>query len=145
MGESAPTAQLASLPKPPAAYVCSKCGDDLDEQRCRQCVKGGGRYICKRCGVKDVQIAQMGGRETLNSLFKDLSEAEQKAFWQRAGQTKDSKALKEMVDTMVESKHSEGTVVVEGGTYQPLSWFRKNGYNTKKVKMHCRKTMKHAV
>ena len=108
-------------------------------------MKGGGRYICKRCGVKDVQIAQMGGRETLNQLFKDLSEAELKAFWQRAGQTKDSKALKAMVDTMVESKHSEGTVVVEGGTYQPLSWFKKNGYNTKKVKKHCRKTMKHPV
>ena len=105
MGESAPSAEPAPFPAQPVAYVCSKCGEELHPQRLRQCVKGSGRFICKRCGVKDVQIAQMGGRETLNQLFLDMSEAELKAFWQRAGQTKDSKELKVMADTMLESKH----------------------------------------
>jgi len=127
------------------APKCGRCRCTLQEGRWQFRHKSKPVYRCNTCNVKAVQISQNNMTESVNRIVAGFSEDAVAAFFGEVNQTKDTKELKKVVEEALEEGHKTGKLTTEGGSYQPLSWYRRQGYSAKKIKAGCIDCMAHPV
>ena len=124
-------------------FRCKKCKrqvqpEDLPGDRLPA---EGGLIICKPCLSKTATLSKMFGKWPIPD-FDELPDEEQAEFW-RAGNTRKD-LLNQLTKSVSEVTEKTKTNSVNG-TYYPLSWYEKNGFDVEKIKKNCTDTEEHAV
>ena len=123
---------FASLPL--LTPMCGKCGRELVPIATRVKAKAGehsiGRLKCGPCNSRHVQAVTLFG-EWPTAAFLAQSAEQQTKFWTEEGKT--SKELEANVLKNVIRKDVQRRTAENKGTYQPLSWYKNNHYDTDKI------------
>ena len=124
---------------------CGRCRAPLDMQRCQISGKSQASWRCNKCNIKAVQASQHGLGNNINTIVGNLSDDQVAEFWQSVNATPSAHKLKELIDDRLEQSHAAGKIASEKGTYQPLKYYKKIGYDTKMIKEHCTDTREHPL
>ena len=123
---------FASLPL--LTPMCQKCGREVEPIATRLKAKAGeqsiGRWKCGPCNSRHVQAVTLFG-EWPTAAFLAQSTEQQTKFWTEEGKT--SKELEANVLKNVIRKDVQRRTAENKGTYQPLSWYKNNHYDTDKI------------
>ena len=69
--------------------------------------------------------------------YKELTEEEQQAFWKRLRETNGLNHVQKLVEETITISKVDQTGNKTKGEYLPLSVYRKQGWNTKRIKKRC--------
>ena len=121
---------------------CSKCRQEVDVLRVQLTGKKQGVWKCNKCNTKHVQLVRIFGGWP-SQAFKDLSEAEQEAFW--AATTSSAAEVQQQVQEFMKKRRVEMAESDIGGTYLPLSVYKMQGYDTEAIEANCKDKREHSV
>jgi len=124
---------------------CGRCQLHLDLDKSQLTRKTKGSWRCNKCNLKAVQASQHGLGHMINTCLTNLDPEETTKFWQDVNATKSAHKLKDFIDNTIESSHAAGKITTDGGTYQPLRYYQKLGYNSKRIKRLCTDTRDHPI
>ena len=95
--------------------------------------------VCKVCNCKRTTIYRNKDQVGWPPKGFDVLNAEKKReFWNSVKETKDTKHLLEVTKEYVDVFKTSTKASVSHGEYQPIGWYKKQGYNTKRIKSKCK-------
>ena len=134
--ETVPTYLPLPLPNAPS---CGRCRRPLEiEKKVQITGKCSGSFRCSACNTKGVQLSRSGKWADLQKSFKGMSKEDITGFWKSIGDKTSQGDVNKAVDDFLISRFEDTDLNSNLGYYQPLSWYKKQGYNTKKLKLHCK-------
>ena len=136
------------LPNQNDVLRCSKCKTAIDDEQTNLRIKGKCRaqFVCKVCNCRTVQMYQVGDVKEFKKKLQTFTEEQQTDFWASLGEeglTKEQ--LKEKMDHFMEKFHLEQQKDTTGGQYQPLSWYKAQGYDPEVIKAKCKDVLPHEI
>ena len=102
--------------------------------------KCSGSFRCSACNTKGVQLSRSGKWADLQKSFKGMNKDDITGFWKSIGDKTSQGDVNKAVDDFLISRFEDTDLNSNLGYYQPLSWYKKQGYNTKKLKLNCKDT-----
>ena len=118
-----------TLADPALEVVCNSCKRPMDPfaRGVRLMSKQLRSFRCQVCNTKCSQLSTMFVGWPIDD-FKRLSEEQKTAFWQSTGTSRHE--LKAAVEEQVVLTRIKSKWNGKHWDFQPLSWYRKNGYDT---------------
>jgi len=77
--------------------------------------------------------------------FKTFTAEQQEEFYRNIADVKNVEQMAKETAHFFEQRREEANVSKVGGQYMPLSWYGRQGFDTKRIKQHCTDTKEHAV
>jgi chemotaxis protein histidine kinase CheA len=131
--------------KIPDVVLCRRCNEPMDESSFKVSGKVQGRWRCRLCNTRATQISRLESyKEFMRDIFPKFTEDEKQVFWQRVNIDGSSAALQTVIHE-AKKKHVLEKSATSAGNYYPLSWYKQQGYNTKRIKKYCTDTQIHPV
>ena len=133
--EEADNMAMAQVPE--AEKTCFRCKSAFPAEEI------GKNKQCKACNALRSALNRHFGKEWPLEDFQRLSNEEQEKFWKSAGQFRDGKGLlsfqrvKTHLSTIFTKSRFDRDSVGSGGSYQPLSVYAAQGYDTGKIMASC--------
>lgn len=117
--------------------TCLKCGLWVTRSNVRLTGKQKQCWICKVCHSRYSALCR-GYEKWPPARFKLLSPEQQQGFWKEVGTKSGIKKMKELVDETITIGKVDQFGNKSSGKYLPLSVYRQQGYNTKRIKRNCK-------
>ena len=110
---------------------CWKCGDEVNALRCIK--KSQNTYWCNRCASRHSKLQRIFGTWP-PSEFNDLPAPEQQEFWKAAFAADGDDELEQLVCSTLAKKIVDVESRKVEGSFQPLSFYERLGYDTELIK-----------
>ena len=127
--------QLAEVDMVEQEVVCSHCRVVLDAETLSSGTMGAYKPICKSCKATNEMLRRHLGE--LPPQWNLLSADEQTDFFKKCQQVRSDaggalryKSVRAILSTQMSTKVIQQSSSTTGGSYRPLSWYEKQGYNT---------------
>ena len=124
--------------------TCRKCGLWVTRSKVRLSGKQKQCWICKVCHSRYSALAR-AYEKWPPARFKLLSDEQQQGFWRDVATKSGTKKMKELVDETIRVGKVDQFGNKSSGQYLPLSVYRQQGYNTKRIKRYCKDVMYDAI
>jgi hypothetical protein len=127
------------------AVRCMRCDKVCDPFKSRLIAKKAEepKYQCPVCNSRFVTLNRMFGRWPLDD-FRKLSREEQTTFYASIAD-KESNEIKELVVDTFTRRSMEEMVKRQKGSYMPLSWYKKQGFDIDAIVASCSDKKQHPV
>ena len=124
----------------PACATCRKCGLWAAKANMRVTGKKQPCWICKFCHSRYTSLYRLYGKWPPEN-YKLMDEEKKKEFWTKLREANGKKAIQKIVEENIKI----GTINQVGsktkGEYLPLSVYKKQGWNVKRIKEFCKDTI----
>ena len=142
-----PEISVDLLPSPiiPTSMTCGRCKQVVDPTRAQLIGKCAGSWRCNACNSKGVQLSRLPEWKGFTNVFKDFPEDAKQRFWEQVKAAAGQEALKQVITETITTRTTEQKKATAGGGYYPLSYYKRQGFNVKKIKLHCRDTKLHSI
>ena len=125
-----------------AVPSCAKCKTPL--HKCRNVYlagKGTSSFKCNVCNTRGVQISRMECYKDFQKQFKGVSKEEAEVFWQEVGKTALPANWEKLMKQTISRRLTQSNGSKNAGSYLPLCWYEKNGFDPKLIEDECTDTM----
>ena len=124
---------------------CSRCRQEVDPVRGHLSGKALGIFRCNVCNTRATQLNRLPQWNEFRNTLKDFPPEKKESFWKEAAETAGTADLRKLLAEHLTTTREEADFAESSGSYQPLSWYEKQGYNTELIEQRCGDTRTHPI
>ena len=128
------------LTGPLGPVCCGKCGNALIEGQFQLVGRARSGAKCNRCNTSAVVLHRLFGGWPPKE-FEGVPKEQQQLFWRNTHAAKGKGALESLVVDCLTERRMEVLKTSKSGKYLPLSVYKKEGFDWKRIEEHCKDTM----
>jgi hypothetical protein len=125
--------------------TCKRCKLPVDLDKCQATGKNLNVWKCNKCNTKYTQLIKIFGGWP-PAEWSGISPLEEEKFWKSdvTGKAAVEDQVKATLETLTKTR-TESNITAVGGEYQPLSWYKRQGYDTSRIENNCKDTSEHPI
>ena len=124
---------------------CSRCRQEVDPVRGHLSGKALRIFRCNVCNTRATQLSRLPQWNEFRNKLKDFPPEKKESFWKEAAETAGTADLRKLLAEHLTTTREEADFAESSGSYQPLSWYEKQGYNTELIEQRCGDTRNHPI
>ena len=124
---------------------CARCKGEVEATKAQLVGKCAGSWRCNTCNTRGTQLYRLPEWPGFSQKMRDFSEEQKAEFWASTHDANDKEQLKTLIEESLTTRQTESSEASTEGGYQPLSWYKKQGYDVKAIEEKCRDTRSHPI
>ena len=116
--------------------TCCKCRQQVDPLKMRIIGKKGGTWQCSVCNTRYTQLHRKWGGWPSRE-FEKMWDEDKAGFWCSVGDAKTQAEQDQVVMNTLKDRVIESRLAGSRGEYQPLGWYKRQGYDWKRIRKTC--------
>ena len=124
---------------------CARCKGNVEPTKAQLVGKCAGSWRCNQCNTRGTQLYGLPEWKGFSSKLRDFSKEQQAEFWAASHEADNKQKLSELVEKNMTTRNTEIQEATCGGGYYPLSYWDRQGFDTKLIEELCTDTRPHSI